>query len=289
MLINSMPFEKEHELDVTYYLHNWKKDGDRLRYHCGAFTVDDIRFTGTPRVCTIKGVSIPAAESFQTVPSSKSWGSVTLKQIAQEMIVKYGMTNLHYWGAEPVIENVEQDNKTDSAFLNEICEKQGMFLKVYKKALVIFDKTIYEPRGVTASYRESDFDGNYDWESTLVGTYTGATIAYTVPKEKGQKEQQVIRATVGEGPRMLYINQKAESEADAQRIAKAKVNSENEKAVKISFSAMEDPNIVATCNVAWEDMGVMNGKYFVEKVTHNISGSSGSKMKVSGYKIFNRL
>lgn len=286
---NGFRFEKEHDLDVTYYLHNWKKQGDRLRYHCGNFTLDTVSFTGTPRQCVIKGVSIPAAESFTTEDVSKTWGSVTLRQIAWEMVKKYGMTDLFYWGEEPVIEKVTQDKKPDSTFLSEMCDKQGMFLKVYKKALVIFDKAVYEAKGISAFFTESDFDGNYQWVESLVGTYTGATISYTVPQKKKKAKQQVISVTVGTPQRLLNISQKVENEAEAQRVAKAKVNAANEKACTISFAAMEDPEVLASCNIEWKGMGIMNGKYFVEKVTHNISGSGGSKMKVSGYRIFDRL
>ena len=297
--------EREHDLDVTYYLHNWKKSGDKLRYHCGNFTLDTVRFTGSPRQCVIKGVSVPVAESFTTENFSKTWGSITLRQIAWEMVQKYGMTDLFYWGPDPVISKVTQDKKSDSTFLSEMCDKQGMFLKVYKKALVVFDKATYEARGITAHFWEKDFDGQYEWEESLVGTYTGATISYTVPTKKkttkGKQQirakqqtkettkQQVINVTVGTPRRMLYINQKADSEAEAQRIAKAKVNVENEKACTVSFAAMEDPEVVASCNIELHDMGIMSGKYFVTKVTHNISGSNGSKMKVSGYRVFERL
>lgn len=282
-------FEKEHDLDVTCYFNNWKKTGDKLRYHCGNFTLDTVRFSGSPRQCVVKGVSIPAAESFTTENISKTWGSVTLRQIAWEMVQKYGMTDLFYWGEEPVIEKVTQDNKPDSTFLSELCDKQGMFLKVYKKALVIFDKTIYEAKGISAFFREKDFDGSYEWEETLVGTYTGATISYTVPQKKKNAKQQVISVTVGDPKRLLNISQKADSEAEAQRIAKAKVNTENEKACTLSFSAMADPEVLASCNIELKDMGIMSGKYFVTKVTHSMSGSGGSKMKVSAYKIFDRL
>lgn len=282
-------FEKEHDLDVTYYLHNWKKQGDKLRYHCGNFTLDTVRFTGAPRQCVVRGVSIPAAESFTTENISKTWENMTLKQIAWEMVQKYGMKDLFYWGEEPVIGKISQDNKPDSTFLSEICDKQGMFLKIYKKALVIFDKSVYESKGISAFFTETDFDGLYEWEESLVGTYTGATISYTVPKKKKKGKQQVIEVTIGSTGRVMHINQKAESEAEAARIAKAKINEENEKACTISFTAMEDPEVLASCNIEWKDMGIMSGKYFVNKVTHNISGSSGSKMKVSGYRVFNRL
>lgn len=285
--------EKEHDLDVTFWLHNWQKEGDLLKYHCGNFTLDDLTYSGTPRQCVIKGVSIPASGSFQVDPVSKTWKKVTLKQIAQEMMNKYGMNDLYYWGPEPVIETIEQDNQTDSSFLYNACEKQGMFLKIYKKSLVIFDKTLYEGRGITASFTESDFESSWQWNSTLHGTYTGATISYTIPRpKKGYKKgdkAQVIDMTVGQGPRLLHINEKADNEGEAQRIAKAKVNAENEKAVTVSFAAMGNPDIVATCNIELYGMGRCNGKYFVDKVAHSISGGNGYDMNVSGYRIFDRL
>lgn len=285
--------QKGSDLDVSFYLNNWRKQGDRLKYHCGNFTLDDITYSGTPKMCVLKGVSIPANEGFQTVPQSKTWQNVTLKQIALEMMGKYGMKDLYYWGAEPVMETVEQSSQPDSTFLYEICEKQGMFLKIYKKSLVIFDKAVYEPRGITATFTESDFDGKWEWNSTLNGTYTGANISYVIPRpkegyKKGDK-QQVIDITVGEGPRLLQINEKADSEGEAQRIARARVNSENEKAVTISFSAIGNPDVVATCNIEIIGMGRCNGKYFVEKVKQRINGSGGYTMGVSGYRIFDRL
>ena len=175
----------------------------------------------------------------------------------------------------------------------DTCEKQGMFLKIYKNSLVIFDKKTYEERGITAYFAESDFDESWEWNSTLHGTYTGAKISYTVPRpKKGYKKgdkAKVINAVVGEGPRFLHINEKAENEGEAIRIAKAKVNAENEKAVTVSFGAMGDPNIVATCNIEIHGMGRIDGKYFVDKVTHNVSGGSGYTLNVSAYRIFNRL
>lgn len=276
--------QKGSDLDVTMWLHNWKRPGDCLKYHCGNFTLDDLSYSGSPRQCTIRGVSIPANEAFQVVPICKTWKKVTLKQIAMEIIKKYGMRDLYYHGGEPIMEVVEQSNQADSAFLYDICKKQGMFLKIYKKDLVIFDKMAYEPRGTTADFTESDFDGNWEWNSTLNGTYTGAAIAYTVPEKK-----QTINVIVGTGPRILQINERAESEGEAQRIAKAKVNLENEKAVTISFAAMGNPDIVATCNIGIYGMGQCNGKYFVDKVQQRVTGSGGYTMNVSGYRIFKRL
>ena len=88
---------------------------------------------------------------------------------------------------------------------------------------------------------------------------------------------------------MLVLNEKAESKEEAERIAKAKVNAENEKAVSLEFTALGNANIVASCNIEVKGMGRIDGKYYVTKVNHNLSGSSGHKMSVSAYRIFPRL
>ena len=77
--------------------------------------------------------------------------------------------------------------------------------------------------------------------------------------------------------------------AKKKRIAKAKVNAENEKAVSLEFTALGNANIVASCNIEVKGMGRINGKYYVTKVRHELSGSSGHKMSVSAYRIFPRL
>lgn len=277
--------EKEHDLDVTLFFNNWNKDGDKLEYHCGNFTVDDITYSGgsSGHKCVIKGVSIPASQSFHTCNGSKLWKMVTVKQIAEEFKQKYGMTDLYYWADEPVIEKVEQDGQTDSNFLYELCKGQGLFLKIYKKALVIFDKATYEKRGITAQFKETDLE-EWTWNSTLNGTYTGAKISYTQPKKKN-----TIEVLVGQEPRVLILNEKADNEAEALRTAKARVNEENEKAVTLEFTTLGNPNIVATCNIEIVEMSRINGKYFVDKVTHSLSGGSGHSMSVSCYRIFERL
>lgn len=278
--------EKGADLDVTLWFNDWKSDGDSLEYHCGNFTLDDLTHSGPPRQCVLKGVSTPADNGFKATKVSKTWENVTLRQIAEEMKSKYGMSDLYYWGQtpEPTF-TIEQDQKPDSTFLAEVCDEQGMFLKVYKKALVIFDKSIYEARGIAKTFYESDLEDGYSWNDTLSGTYTGARLSYT--PTSGDNKGQTISVEVGEDPRWLELDSKVDSEAEALRLCRAKVNEENEKATTISFSALADPNIVATCNIALSGMGVMDGKYFVTKVTHRYSNKHS--MKVYAYRIFDRL
>lgn len=320
--------EKEHNLEVALTFAQWDSAETFSNYHAGNFTVDDITFSGPPSVCVIKGISVPASSDFSSTKKSKTWNNVTLKQIAQEKMAEYGMANLYYWGAEPVIEVVEQADQTDSEFLYDLCKHEGMFLKIYKTGLVIFDKKIYEARGCKTTFTPKDME-SYSWNSTLVGTYTGATVQYTntdatkntakktkeetaaakadkaadaaitardpnsynVGKVDAAAEKKMISVVVGTGPRIMQINEHCENEAEAMRKAAAKVNEENEKAVTIEFTTIGncDARLNATNNFMISGMGRLNGKYFCTSVTHSASASSGHKMTVRGYKIFNRL
>mgnify|MGYP004468427735 FL=1 len=324
----STAIEKEHNLEVALTFAYWDSPETFSNYHAGNFTVDDITFSGPPSVCVVKGISIPASSDFTSTKRSKVWNNVTLKQIAQEKMAEYGMTNLFYYGAEPVIEVVEQADQTDSEFLYDLCKHEGMFLKIYKVGFVIFDKKIYEARGCKAEFTIDDME-SYSWNSTLVGTYTGATVQYTntdakkntAKKTKTKKaaakavkanntaieardpnsynvgkvntaaEKKMISLLVGTGPRIMQINEHCENEAEAMRKAAAKVNEENEKAVTIEFTTIGncDAELYATDNFMISGMGRMDGKYFCTSVTHSVNGGSGHKMIVKGYKIFNRL
>ena len=325
----SKDIEKEHNLEVLLTFTSWDDPATYSNYHAGNFTVDDISFSGPPSVCTVRGISLPASTDFQTVKKSKIWYNVTLKQIIQEKMAEYGMTTLYYWGEEPIIQVVEQSEQTDSEFLYDFCKHEGMFIKMYKVGFVVFDKKIYEARGAKVTFEpkpEADeementstrsYIESYQWNSTLVGTYTGATMSYTNPDSKKNTSQKktttkntstdpnsynvgkvdlaaankMITVTVGEGPRILQINEHCDSEAEARRKAAAKVNEENEKAVTVTLVVIcgVDATLNATDNFAIKGMGRLNGKYACTSVSHSI-GSSGHRMTVTGYKIFNRL
>jgi phage protein D len=89
----------------------------------------------------------------------------------------------------------------------------------------------------------------------------------------------------------LQLNEHCDNEAEAMKKAAARVNEENEKAVTIEFTTIGncDTRLNATNRFKIAGMGRLNGKYFCTSVTHTVSGSSGHKMTVRGYKIFNRL
>ena len=64
---------------------------------------------------TFGGLAIPASESFKETERTKTWKSVTIRQIGSEIAKKYGL-GFCYDANKISIAKIEQSEKTDSAF-----------------------------------------------------------------------------------------------------------------------------------------------------------------------------
>lgn len=268
---------------------NWDSSGSDKQLTCGTFICDEIKFSGGPLTASIGGVSTPANASFKTRERTKTWQNVTVKKIAQEVAQRYGVS-LSYSGPTITIASIEQSDKTDSAFLYDVCSKYGLSMKVYKSKIVIYDQTTQEKKAAKATItRESFVDDEWDYTDTLDGTYTGARISY----KSGDDNKEIsvylgLKAENASGSRVLKITETAEDENTAYYMAAAKVNESNEDMTTLSGKIWPNPKICAGITVTVSGMGKANGKYFVEKVTTEVS-DSGSTMNVEMHKCQKRL
>lgn len=284
--------EKGHELDIFIDYYNWDKPETKSIFHCGKFIIDDITVSGPEHQMIIKGVSQPSGSAFKETKVSRTWNQITIKQVAMEMMAKYGLENLYFHGDESVIKELEQDDESDAEFLQRICERYGYSLKIYKVGFVIYKKSIYEARDVAKTFDSVMDWGGWTWNTTLAGTYTGARISYVNPKKSRKKVDKNLPSDidiiVGTAERLLVINERADSEAEAIEVAKNKVNAENEKITTIRFDMRFDPVMIASSNIMIKGIGHPDGKYFITSVRTSL-GSSGCRMSVSAYRIQERL
>lgn len=274
--------KKKDTMVAKIVTNSWTKSGKKKTFNCGKFCVDDLSFSGPTLSCTIGGVSTPEGNAFRSTERSKTWKDITLKELARNIASKYHM-KLIYTGPVIKIGTLEQSTETDCSFLNKICSDYAMAIKVYSGKVVIFDKGVYEARKAVATINKANI---LDWSynSTLTGTYTGATIKYTA----GDDDKE-LECKVGSGKRILSINEKVDNLADAQLKACGKVNTENEKAVTMSISIMANTRIAAGSTVKITGLYKLNGKYFVDKVTHKIEAESAYTMDLELHKCQKRI
>lgn len=261
---------------------SWDKAGKKRAFYCGKFCLDDLSYTGPELTCTIGGVSVPEGNAFRSTGRSKTWKKATIKEVAAEIAKKYHL-KLHYIGGTVKLGTIEQSNETDSSFLTKICQDYGMAIKIYSGKIVIYDKGKFEARKPVTTLKKADLQ-EWSYNSTLVGTYTGARIKYT-----SGKDDKEMKCVVGGGKRILNINEKVESLQEAQLKACAKVNAENEKAVTMSVTIMANNRIAAGSTVNIKGLYRLSGKYFVDKVTHNIGPDEAYTMSLELHKCQKRI
>lgn len=268
---------------------DWNAAGKDLKLNCGTFVLDSIKFTGGPLAASFGALAIPASDSFKTTERTKTWKKVTVQKIATDIAKRYKLS-LSYSGPSITINAIEQSEKSDSAFLYDICGKYGLSMKIYNSKIVIYDQTAQEKKKAVATLtRESFVDDSWDYSDELEGTYTGARISYKSGKDS--KEISVylgLKKENASGSRVLKINETAYDATDAYYKAAASVNKSNEKATTMTGKIWPNPKVCAGVCVTISGMGKMNGKYFVEKSTMQIT-DSGTEQSIELHKCQTRL
>lgn len=267
---------------------NWDGIRDK-KLDCGAFVLDSIKFSGGPLTASFGCLASPIDSDFNARDRTKTYKDVTIEEIAQGIADRYDL-KLKCSGADIRIDTIEQSQKTDSAFLQDLCDTYGLALKVYKKAIVIYDQTeMEEKKPVKKLKRESFIDDGWEYEDALVGVYTGARISYK-PAEGGDEISVYVgqKAEDAKDARVLHINETADSVADAYRKAAVAVNKSNQEATRLSGDIWPDPKICAGVTVEVSGLGHADGKYFVDKCVTEVGGSK-ARQSVEMHKCYERL
>lgn len=266
---------------ATIELKNWEAEGKDQLVLAGRFVIDDFSFSGRPLTCSINGVATPSNSGFTTKERTKTWKSITIKQIAKKIAKRYKLS-LVYEAGDIKIKTLEQNKEADSSFLNSLCEDYGLAMKIFCFQLVIYSKARYESKKAIATIDEKDME-SWDYSTTLTGTYTGAKFSYTDPSSN-----KTVKVQVGKGSRWLTASGEASSKDDATKRAYAAVNNSNEGMTTLSFTIQGNQKLTAASNIKITGLGKLNGKYFITKIKHNV-GSSGYTMDVEARLIQQRL
>ena len=275
--------QKGDHISASATFHDWDGEGDRWKIYCGSFEVDDISMDGPPPACTIGAVSIPRSTAFNEEERTKNWEEITVKEIAEEIASRAGIS-LFYEADEIPVTSIEQDKQTDCKFLYSVCEKYGLAMKVFAEKIVIFDEAAYEAAEPVTELKYEDFAAGYRYKSKLEGTYTGAKIAYSDP---GTGEDHIV--TVGGGARIKEINEVADSAADAQKKAVAALNNANKSDTTFSGTIKARRELIASSCIILSGFGVQDGTYYLDKVVTKISGSGASQQSIEAHKIGYRM
>ncbi len=260
------PVEEDY-MEASIQVKDWSFQGDNRKLKCGKFMIDDFTFGGPPDVYNLNAISCPIDTDFASTTKSKPWSKNTTKGIASTIAKSAGIS-LHYDAEIYKIEKLEQSGETDMAFLFRLCESYGLAMKIYNSKLVIFSESAYEKKKAVGTIDKKDCE-SYTLNGTLVGKYHGVIMKYTVSKTNKTYSYKYMQS---QGKRILKLNEKADSLADAEIKAKAKLRKSNKDARTGSLTLKGDIKYIAGTCFNITGFGKFSGKYYIDKVIHTLTG-----------------
>lgn len=276
-----MPRKKD-RMSASIVTQGWDSGSKKKRMRCGMFMVDTVRFTGVPDVCEIGGICAPETSSFRTAERDKSWKKATLKGIARAIAGRYKL-GLKFIGADANTGTIEQSGETDCDFLYKTAEEYGYGMKLYRTKILIYDRASMEQAKPAGTIHKYQAVGDYDYTTSMTGTYTGAKMRYANEKDKE------VTCTVGEGPRWLRVSGSADSISQARKLALASVNKENEGTTTLALTIRGSTRYFATDTVMVQGFGRLSGKYFIDEAEHRVDASGGYTTHLAMHKVQKRI
>ena len=269
---------KGDKIRANIIVHNWEDESKTESLPCGLFEVDQIECSGPPNQVTIKAVSTLVSKPMRQEKHTKAWENVTLSSIAGDFANKSGLRLFWDSSEDPQFERRDQVEVSDLEFLSGLCRDYGIAVKVTDTQLVCYDEETYEEKSPVAelSYGDKKLI-RWSFSSKTTGTYKSAKISYHDPVKDETFTAEEEGDAEGTG-RVLVINQKADNEADARKIAKKKLQSANKKEITGNITLMGDLRFVGASNITIEGFGAFDGKYAIEKASHTVGDSYTTKL-----------
>ncbi|WP_339271426.1 contractile injection system protein, VgrG/Pvc8 family [Paenibacillus sp. FSL K6-1330] len=144
--------EEGDKIQVTIEVVNWYQEVHRKKYNCGTFHVDGLTFSGAPDEVTIKAASFPISSAVRQEKRTKVWEKVKLSTIARDVASRAKLKLVIEVKNDPTYDRIEQEEKTDFAFLLELTSKEGIAVKVTDNKLVLFDEVKFEKGKSVATF-----------------------------------------------------------------------------------------------------------------------------------------
>ena len=251
---------------------HWRYQSDNRLVYCGKFAVDTFDASGFPGTVDIQGISIPIHTSFNVTERNKTYKKTSIRSVLSEIASRADI-KLVFSADNHKISEISQEGRTDMDFAFSLCGDYDLSMKVYNGKLVVYDQTVYEKKKKSFTLDISDLGESdaYRFSRRVSKAYDGVKLQYENKDGKKVTYRYVVPGK--KGKRLLYLSMSADSHADAERIAKAKLAQNLRQTITATFKVMGDPKYQACKVFELTGFGKFNGRYFIDKAIHSKSGA----------------
>lgn len=263
----------------------------------GSMELDSVAAKGPPSVVTVKATGLGFSSSIRQVKRSRAWENLALSAIAAQIAQAGGTACLFEAADDPWYTRAEQDNESDVAFLERLCEDAALALKCTDGKLVIYSKTEYEGQEPYAVFIRGEGYYMAQAPETLAGGY----LNYTVKSGTADTKYDACRVSYydsaagrlfqgtayaedydaeDEDNRLLELTARVSSDDEAAALAARRLKLYNEFARSATITVPGDVRLVAGRTVRLSGWGGWDGKYMISEADHSV-GADGYTTQLS--------
>jgi phage protein D len=277
--------EETDTIDVSLVAYDWEQAGQRLQYPCGVHQVAGSTLQAPGRSWSLTLLSAAITAGARRQRKFKSWEKLTLRSIAQDVATGAGLTLLYDTTINPRCERADQQHMSDLAFLQELAGQSGIRVKVTPGKLILFDEATYEQK--PPAFTMTPGQELIDWSFTrnYAEVYRSCVVTYH-HAAKGSSGYRAEFTPTNPPPvkDILYINERVESKAAAERLARSRLREKNRLGLTAHFVMPFNPHIAGAVTGRAQGWGEKrDGIYFVTQVTHALS-TSGARSTVEMHR-----
>lgn len=267
---------------------NWDSDGKDITLNCGRFELDETSTKGPKQEVTLRGTACAFNSGIRKKKYTKAWKKTTLQKIAESIGRSCGYTVMYLSKKSISFKRKDQRNQTYIVFLQKLCNLSGLSLKVTNGTLVLFDKKDKEAADSKRTIKRGDGSySTYSFKTALANTsYSCCHVSYTNTKGKKVEYTYTPPGFKKEKDTTLEIkDEKVDTEAEAKRLAIAKLRAANKAEQTASMTMPGDVTLCAGLTVQFQEFGMYDGKYIIEKATHSIKARGGFTTSIDLRKV----
>ncbi len=243
---------------------------------CGVFQIDEIELNGPPDTVSIRCLAAGVVPSLRTT-NTKAYEQKTLREIAQEIAAKHGLT-IKGTVPEIKVERITQKEERDLAFLKRLAAAYGFVFSVRGQLLVWHDLAALDAAESIVTIDRSKM-ASYTFRSTSSEVYKACQARYWDPKKKKEVSYTFKANGVTTGD-TLKLNERCENRAQAEAKAKAALRNTNGRMIQGDVTIEGNQRLVAGVNVKITGLDILDNTYQVIKSTHSMDRRGGYVTKI---------
>lgn len=265
---NFLP-ERGDTLVPTLYFEHWYKEDELYEISLGEFEVDEFEIEHSQGVQRISINAVPAVinSSLSGQKKTKAWENVKLATIAGD-IAAAQQVELIYRAGEIFLARVDQKAQSDLVFLSSLCRQHGLNLKLADKKIIIADCKEQEKRQVIT---QKDFC-SFNLRVQSQDVYKSVHIKYYDALNDKTFDYQYVPPKAPKVGKVLELNERVESLAQAELTAKARLRDKNKKAVELGMNIFPNPFLRAGSTVEFSPVAYLGETFIVSQMNYQLDG-----------------